>query len=205
MAQYYPYLAYPLPYPYVSLLPCFDADTIYAHHKYYANGVERLNRLTVRYGLVERSLEELILEDLNLPPIPEGEIKDLAGLVYNHRFYFDSMTCEAGEPPENAVTEELKNTYGSMEKFEQILLESAKSVYGSGWTWLILENGGLHLATTKNNETVGLNSVSPILVADLWEHAYFPIHRFNQETYLREWFSRINWERIERRYLDAVQ
>lgn len=204
MAQYYPFPAYPLPYPYVSLLPCFDADTIYAHHRYYTNGVEALNRLTVRYGLIEKSLEEMISQDLNLPPVPEQEVKNLAGLVHNHQLYFDGMSCEAGNPPENALTEALKATYGSMEDFKRILIEAAQSVHGSGWLWLILEAGRLHLATTQNNETVGLDVVSPILLADLWEHAYFPIHRFDLMVYLNDWFARINWDRAERAYLRAL-
>lgn len=205
MAQYYPFPAYPLPYPYVSLMPCFDADTIYAHHKYYVEGVKELNRLTVRHGLEERSMEELIAQDLNLPPVPEREVKNLAGQAYNHRLYFDGMMGDTGLPPKNALTEELATTYGSMEQFLKLVMESAGSVYGSGWLWLIVEGGGLHLATTVNNETVSLDAVAPILVVDLWEHAYFPIHRFEQEAYLRDWFARINWDRAERRYLDAVQ
>lgn len=205
MSQYYPFPAFPLPYPYVSLMPCFDADTIYAHHQYYVNGVGALNRLVVRYGLVDKSLESLIGDDLELPPVPEREIKNLAGLVYNHRFYFDGISCEEGQAPENSLTGELSATYGSVERFKQILMDSARSVHGSGWVWLIMEGGGLHLATTPNNETVSLDAVTPILVVDLWEHAYFPIHRFDQTAYLNDWFARINWGRAEQIFLGAAQ
>ncbi len=205
MDQYYPFLTLPLPYSYVSLMPCCDADTLYAHHQYYANSVRSLNRLTVRYGLMERSLEELIAGELNLPPVPEREIKNLAGLVYNHNLYFNSISGSVGLPPENALTEELRATYGSLEQFLKLVMESAQSVYGSGWLWLIVEGGGLHLATTQNNETVSLDAVAPILIVDLWEHAYFPIHRFELDAYLRDWFARINWDHAEALYLNAVQ
>lgn len=203
MSQYYPFPVYPLPYPYVSLMPCNDADTLYAHHQYYVRAVRQLNRLVVRYGLMDNSLEELIGQELNLPPTPAREIQDLAGLVYNHRLYFDGMSAEAAPPPENALTEEIAATYGSMDQFKDILKASADSVFGSGWVWLILEGGGLHLATTVNNETVSLNAVTPIFVLDVWEHAYFPIHRFQKSVYLDDWFSRVNWERAERNFLNG--
>lgn len=203
MDQSYPFPAFPLPYSYVSLMPCCDADTLYAHHQYYSKAVRQLNSQTIQQGLLGKSMRELLFEELELPPVPAGQIKNLAGLIYNHQFYFDGINAEPAPPPENALTAELIATYGSMEDFKALLLESADSIFGSGWLWLILEGGGLHLALTPNNETVSLNAVTPIFSIDLWEHAYFPIHRFDQSAYINDWFSRVNWESAERRFLNG--
>lgn len=205
MDQRYPFPTFPLPYSYVSLLPCCDADTLYAHYKHYSQAVRRLNHQVVQNGLLEKTMGEILYGELNLPPVVEGKIKDLAGLIYNHHFYFDGINAEAAPPPENALTEEIKATYGSMEQLKELMSESAASLQGSGWLWLILEGGGLHLALTPNNETVSLKAVTPILAIDLWEHAYFPIHRFDQKAYLNDWFGRVDWAGAEKKYLQGQE
>lgn len=203
MEQYYPFSAYPLPYSYVSLLPCCDADTLYAHHRYYQRAVRDLNRLTVRHGLLSKTLTQLVTEDLNLPPIHEGEVRDLAGVVYNHEFYFDGISADPAPAPENALTQAITAAYGSTDRFRELLIQSAESLFGVGWVWLILEGGDLHLALSRNNETVSLNAVTPIFVIDLWEHAYFPMHRFDMRAYITDWFARANWTVAERNYLQG--
>ncbi len=111
------------------------------------------------------------------------------------------MSADAAPPPDNALTRALTATYGSLDKFRELLIQAAQSLLGSGWLWLILEGGGLHLALTSNNETVSLAAVTPIFVIDLWEHSYFPIHRFDKAAYLNDWFQRVDWAQAERNFL----
>ena len=117
------------------------------------------------------SLSQLATEDINLPAALLARLRSAAGAVYNHQLYFDSISCKAGQPPVNRLTEEIAASYGSMDRFRRLMTEAAESIIGSGWVWLVAEGArGIHLATTPNNEVVALASVTPLLVLDMWEH-----------------------------------
>lgn len=206
MEQHFPFQSFPLPYSYVALMPGCDANTLYYHHDdYYASAVYTLNHLVVRHRLTGLSLSQLITEDINLPAAQLNRLKDAAGAVYNHQMYFEGISCTSGQPPFNRLTETIITTYGSMQAFLQLLTEAAESLIGSGWIWLAAEgNKGIHIAVTANNEVVPLASVTPILVLDLWEHAYLSMDHFDRAAYVSAWFSLINWPLAEQRYIDAV-
>ena len=206
MEQQFPFQASQLPYSHVALMPYCDADTLYYHHdKYYAEAVYELNRLAVRHRLTDQSLSQLATTDYNLPAAQLNRLRSAAGSVFNHQLYFDGIGCKAGPPPFNRLTEAITATYGSMARFQQLLTEAAESIIGSGWVWLVAEgNKGIHISTTINNEVVPLHSVTPILVLDMWEHAYLTLDHFNKPSYVDTWFSLIDWARAERRYLAAL-
>lgn len=206
MEQYFPFQLPTLPYGYVALMPHCDANTLYYHHDgYFSDAVYTLNRLVVRHRLTDRSLRQLLTEDINLPTAQLNQLKNAAGSVYNHQMYFEGTSCKAGQPPHNRLTEEIISTYGSMPQFQQLMTEAAQGLIGSGWVWLVAEGDhGIHIATTENNEVVALDSVSPILILDMWEHAYLPVQHFNQADYVATWFSLINWNVAEEKYLAAI-
>lgn len=206
MEQYFPFQSSPLPYSYVSLMPHCDANTLYYHHdEYYADAVYQLNKLVVRHRLTGRSLTQLVTEDVNLPAAQLDQLKSAAGAVYNHQLYFAELTCKSGQPPVNRLTESILATYGSMARFRQLFTEAAESIIGSGWVWLVAEgNRGIHIAATPNNEVVPLASVTPILILDMWEHAYITLDHFDKAAYVSAWFGLIDWAGAERRYLEAL-
>ena len=206
MEQYFPFQSSPLPYSYVALMPHCDANTLYYHHdEYFTNAVYELNNLVVHHRLTRMSLSQLATEDINLPAALLARLRSAAGAVYNHQLYFDSISCKAGQPPVNRLTEEIAASYGSMDRFRRLMTEAAESIIGSGWVWLVAEGArGIHLATTPNNEVVALASVTPLLVLDMWEHAYLTLDHFNKPSYVDTWFSLIDWARAERRYLAAL-
>lgn len=205
MEQYFPFQSSPLPYSYVALMPHCDANTLYYHHDdLYAKAVYELNNLAVRHRLTQLSLRQLLTEDINLPTAQLNRLRNAAGAVYNHQLYFNTIACKAGQPPFNRLTEEITTTYGSMAEFQQLLREAAESIIGSGWVWLVAEGDkGIHIATTDDNEVVALNAVTPILILDMWEHAYLSVDHFNKAAYVDTWFSLINWTAAEQRYLSA--
>lgn len=206
MEQYFPFQVPALPYSYVALMPHCDANTLFYHHDtFFAEAVYELNHLVVRHRLTDRSLSQLLTEDINLPTAQLNRLHSAAGSVFNHQFYFDGMNCKAGQPPFNRLTEEIATTYGSMSRFQQLLIEAAQSIIGSGWIWLVAEGDkGIHIATTENNDVVALASVTPLLALDMWEHAYLSLDHFDKAHYVETWFSLINWEAANAKYLDAV-
>lgn len=204
--QTFPFQMSHLPYSYVALMPHCDANTLYYHHDdFYSHAVYELNNLVVRHRLTDRTLLQLVTEDVNLPTAQLNTLKNAAGSVYNHQMFFEGTTCKAGQPPYNRLTEEIQTTYGSMARFQQLMTEAAEGLIGSGWVWLVAEgNQRIHIATTPNNEVVALDSVSPILVLDMWEHSYLEMHHFDKAAYVNTWFSLINWTRANQLYMDAV-
>lgn len=203
MVQHYPFPIYPLPYSYVSLMPHLDADTLYYHYNHYAAEVRELNRLVAESNLTGLSLQELLFKDLKLPPVRAAQIKNAAGSVHNHWFYFDGIYSATSRLPDNRLTREIADTYGSMAQFKQLITQAADSIYGSGWVWLFAECGRLHIAITQNCGVVNLNTVAPIFAIDLWEHAYFTMHQFDRAAYLSDWFDMVNWERAEQLFQNA--
>ena len=206
MSQRYPFQTMTLGFGLSSLSPYCDPDTLYLHHgQYYAQKVRELNHLVSKHRFTNLSLEELLTQDINMPAVQLARLKGAAGAVYNHQLYFDSISCKAGQPPVNRLTEEIAASYGSMDRFRRLMTEAAESIIGSGWVWLVAEgNKGIHITTTPNNEVAPLASVTPVLIADLWEHAYLSMDHFNKPSYMEDWFSLINWSRAEERYLSAL-
>lgn len=206
MEQHFPFQASPLPFGYVSLMPHCDANTLYYHHDdFLAKEIHTLNNLVVHHRLSDRSLTQLVTEDFNLPAAQLRRLKSAAGAVFNHQLYFGGMACRAGQPPFNRLTEAITATYGSMAQFQRLLTGAAESIIGSGWVWLVAEgNKGIHIATTENNDVVALGSVSPVLVLDMWEHAYQAQYHFDMAGYVNTWFSFIDWPVAEARYLAAL-
>lgn len=203
MEQHYPFPIYPLPYSYVSLMPHMDADTLYYHHEHYAQAVRELNRLVSENHLTGATLGELLTEPLTLPVVKGNQIKNLAGVVFNHQLYFDGIYRPVSRVPDNKLTRALAETYGSLGRFQSLLVQAAESLTGSGWLWLIAEGGSLHICTTRNNAVASLGSVSPIFAIDLWEHAYFTMHRFDRAGYLADWLEVVNWERADQLFQAA--
>lgn len=205
--QYFPFQAFALPDSYMSMLPECDAHSLYyGHDTFYVNATHALNQLVTTHRLTDYSLIEILTAtDINLPTDQLARLKDAAGAVYNHQLFFDGLTCTKGYPPVIRITEAITAAYGSTENFRRMMAEAANSIIGSGWVWLVAEgNKGIHIATTANNEVAPLASVTPVLIADLWEHAYLSMDHFNKPSYMEDWFSLINWSRAEERYLSAL-
>lgn len=207
MEQYFPFQSAPLPFNYVALMPRYDANTLYYHHDdYYDNEVYRLNQMVVQHRLTHLSLKQLLTEDVSLPAAQLRRLRSAAGAVFNHQLYFEGINNKAGQPPFNRLTEEIATTYGSVPRFQQLFLEAARSIIGSGWVWLVAEgNLGIHIAITENNDVVPLASVTPVLLLDMWEHAYQTQDHFDSAKYVGTWFSLIDWEIANQRYLSALE
>lgn len=205
MDQHFPFEAIPLPFSYVALMPYCDANTLYFHHdQYYMQEVARLNQLVVHHRLTHLSLEELLTADINLPAAQLQRLLDAAGAVYNHQLFFDSTGATPSLPPRLPLTEQIQAIYGSLPRFLRLLTEAAISIPGSGWVWLLSEGGGdLHIATTSDNRVVNLRYVRPIFVIDLWEHAYLTTSRFNIPQYISTWFSLLDWNKANQRFVAA--
>ncbi len=197
-----------LPYDYTELVPYCDPDTLYLHHhQLYNSYVDMLNYLLSKYSQYHTwTLERLISEDLSIPVTQERQIKHFAGAVYNHNLYFDSMCSgKSSGQPEEKLLEVISDNYGSFEMFKKIFKQAASNVLGTGWVWLNSgKDGSVHISVTQNNKSPSFESVTPILVVDTWEHAYYLRYPAQLNEYMDSWLSLVNWKHVEKKFVESI-
>lgn len=189
----YPFINTPLPYDYQALEPYIDATTMYLHHEKHLQAyIDKLNKLLTK----EPKLQACTLEELTQMP---GDIGKNSGGVYNHRFYFEGLQPPK-KVPHNPLYEEIENQFQSFEAFQKIFKQTALSVFGSGYAWLVWERGMFRIITTANQDVPCLNKMSPVLCIDVWEHAYYLKHYNLRGDYIDNWFKVINWDITQMRW-----
>ncbi len=189
----YPFINTPLPYAFQALEPYIDATTMYLHHEKHLQAyIDNLNKLLAK----EPKLQACMLEELTQMP---GDIGRNSGGVYNHRFYFEGLQPPK-KVPHNQLYEEIESQFQSFEAFQRIFKQTALSVFGSGYAWLVWERGMFRIITTANQDVPCLKKMSPILCIDVWEHAYYLKHYNLRGDYVDDWFKVINWETAQMRW-----
>lgn len=197
--QYYPFVNTPLPYDYGALEPFIDEKTMHLHHdKHLQTYINKLNdALEKNAWLQSYSLEELLYNLNELPEIVGEDIRNNAGGVYNHRFFFEGMSDKKNNMPEGKMKKEIDATFGSFENFKKIFKEAALGVFGSGYAWLVKNGRGLYILTTANQNTPIELNMFPILALDVWEHAYYLKNYNDRAAYIDNWFSVADWKKAE--------
>ncbi len=206
--RYYPFMNLPLPYPYHALEPYIDTRTMRLHHdRHLQTYVNNLNAaLKDQPALQEMSLEQLVtrLPD-DLPPDVRRTVHNNAGGVYNHRFFFDGLTNPSKRMPIGSLAGAIHRDFGGFEAFRKAFTAAALSVFGSGYAWLVVDNGTLKIVTTANQDTPLENGLCPILTVDVWEHAYYLKHYNDRARYLHDFFRVIDWHRAEQNYRTCTE
>lgn len=186
--KYYPFNAERLPYALDALDPYISEYTMYFHHdKHYMNYLNKLNELLQDKPL----MQNIPLEGLT--KIDSEDIRTAAGGVYNHELFFSSLSPRESSPVKE-LRDKIEQDFGSLKQLEEKLAEAGKDVVGSGWVWLALDsNGNLVILTTKNQETIDFDKYLPLLVIDVWEHAYYLDRQNLRGEYLAAIMNVLNW------------
>ena len=206
-AETYPFVFRPLPYEYDALVPVLDEETLHFHHdKHYKTYVDNLNNALSDYPELQRlSLEELLSSMNSLPAQVQTPIRNNGGGVYNHELYFDSMKNPVGQEPDGILAEAIDRDFGSYKQWKEQMKQAAVSKFGSGWAWLVTdENGKLSIVQTANQDVPDLKKYTPLLLVDIWEHAYYLQYQNRRADYVEGWFDLINWRKAGKRYEDAT-
>ena len=200
--EYYPFVNIPLPYAYNALEPYIDEKTMRLHHdKHLQTYINNLNAvLKDNPQLQELTLEELLVDVPNLSEELQTPIRNNAGGVYNHEFYFEGMLTTKTEP-HGELAPAINKQYGSTAGFIEEFKKAALSVFGSGYAWLVYDNGALKIITTPNQNSPIEQNLCPILAIDVWEHAYYLKHYNVRVDYIDDWFKVVNWEKANEKYL----
>lgn len=205
MKETYPFKAKPLPYTYDSLEPYISTETLHFHHdKHYQTYVDKLNAALKDYPQFQNLSLEILLKNLNdIPEAIKTAVTNNAGGVYNHELYFAGMTAPSDSVVSNELTNEIINNFTSYEDWKNEMKNAAISVFGSGWAWLVKNNdNGLQIVTTKDQFVPDLNIYTPILLIDVWEHAYYLDYQNLRPNYADNWFKLINWEYLNDIFLN---
>ena len=205
---HYPFVNPPLRYAYDALEPYIDTLTMHLHHdRHLQTYVDNLNNALREYpNLHSWSLEELLGRIPELPAAIQTSVRNNAGGVYNHIFYFDGMSNSDARSYAGDLYEAILEAFGSWDAFYNQFKNQALSVFGSGYAWLVLDrNGNLRIITTANQDTPIPLGLIPILNIDVWEHAYYLKHYNERAAYIDDWFHVVDWARAAALYENAMR
>ena len=184
-----------LPYKRDALEPHISQKTIDFHYgQHHAAYVKNLNNLIENSKFENMQLEDIIKNS-------EGSIFNNAAQVWNHTFYWHCMTPEKSCQPQALLLKTIERDFGSFDNFKQMFIKQAATLFGSGWLWLVCDKEGkLSLLQTSNAETpITNNELRPLLVCDVWEHAYYLDQQNLRLAYLNEFWQIINWKFVEKK------
>ena len=194
-----------LPFDTAALEPHLDARTLALHHgKHHAGYVAQLNAQVEQYPELEgRSAAWLLLNPGKLPEEARVAVRNAAGGHVNHSLYWRAMSAKGAREPSGRLADAIARNFGSFETFRTRFEEAAAAVLGSGWVWLARaqQNGGLlRIFTTSGHANPLLQGHFPVLVNDLWEHAYYLKHENRREEYVSGWWAVADWDEAGRRF-----
>ncbi|OGJ63385.1 superoxide dismutase [Candidatus Peribacteria bacterium RIFCSPLOWO2_01_FULL_51_18] len=192
-----------LPYAFDALEPHIDARTMEIHysrhHRAYA---DNFNAAIEKHpGLFEKSAEEIIADLDMVPEDIRMAVRNHGGGYLNHNFFWQVIGPDGGEPSGD-LKKALSEAFGSFGEFKQQFEKAGLSRFGSGWVWLIAE-GKLEIVTTANQDNPITEGKTPILTADVWEHAYYLKYQNKRADYLKAFWNVVNWKEVEKRFTES--
>lgn len=197
----------PLPYDYAALEPHISAKTMTFHHdKHHLAYVTNLNNALANSPELANLPVEQLIQQLNR--VPEGArtaVRNNGGGHANHSFFWQIMGPNGGGEPTGALADAINSTFGSFANLKTQFNAAGAARFGSGWAWLVVNaGGGLAIVTTPNQDNPLMDgSGTPILGADVWEHAYYLDYQNLRPAYLTAWWNTINWNAVAQNYAKA--
>ena len=178
-----------LPYAKNELVPHISEETVEYHYgKHHQTYVTNLNNLIPGTEFDGLTLEEIIVNS-------SGPIFNNAAQVWNHTFYWNSLTPKGGGLPTGALANAINTTFGSFAIFKEEFTKCAVTTFGSGWAWLVKNtDGSLALVSTSNAGCPLTTGQTPLLTCDVWEHAYYIDYRNARPSYLEAFWALVNWD-----------
>ena len=179
-----------LPYEKNALEPHISAETLEYHHgKHHATYVTKLNGLVEGTDMANMSLEDVVKNS-------DGGVFNNAAQIWNHTFYWNSLSPNGGGAPTGALADAINAKYGSFDEFKAAFNDKAVNNFGSSWTWLVkTADGSLDIVNTSNAATpLTEEGVTPLMTVDLWEHAYYIDYRNLRPKYLEGFWALVNWD-----------
>lgn len=193
-----------LPYEFDALEPHIDKETMEIHHdKHHNTYVTKLNAAVEGTDLESKSIEEIVA---NLDSVPEDiqtAVRNNGGGHINHSLFWELLTPNSEE--KGTVVDKIKEQWGSLDAFKEEFANKAAARFGSGWAWLVVNNGKLEIVTTPNQDNPITEGKTPILGLDVWEHAYYLKYQNKRPDYISAFWNVVNWEKVDELYNAATK
>ncbi|WP_100333405.1 superoxide dismutase [Bacillus alkalisoli] len=194
-----------LPYAYDALEPHIDKETMNIHHtKHHNTYITNVNAaLEGHADLAAKSAEELIA---NLDAVPENiraAVRNNGGGHANHSLFWTLLTPGGASEPTGELADAINSKFGSLENFKEEFSKAGATRFGSGWAWLVVNNGELEVMSTPNQDSPIMEGKTPVLGLDVWEHAYYLNYQNRRPDYISAFFNVINWDVVADLYSKA--
>ena len=195
-----------LPYAHDALEPHIDALTMQIHHgKHHQAYVDNLNKAIAGTPHENKSLEELVKAAGTISPA----VRNNGGGHWNHSFFWELLAPNAGGQPTGALADAINDVFGSFDSFKEKFNAAGATRFGSGWAWLIINNGTLQVTSTPNQDNPLMDVAevkgTPILGVDVWEHAYYLKYQNRRPEYMTNIWNVINWNKVAENFAKAAK
>lgn len=199
-----PFTLAPLPYPHDALEPHIDTLTMQIHHgKHHQAYVDNLNKAIAGTPNENLSLESLVASAGSISPA----VRNNGGGHWNHTFFWESLAPQAGGAPSGKLADAINASFGSFDSFKEKFATAGMTRFGSGWAWLIVNNGKVEICSTPNQDNplmdIAETKGTPLLGVDVWEHAYYLKYQNRRADYLAAFWQVVNWSVVAARYEKA--
>ncbi|MFY0162297.1 superoxide dismutase [Mn] [Bacillus anthracis] len=194
-----------LPYAYDALEPHFDKETMNIHHtKHHNTYITNLNAALEGHAeLADKSVEELVA---NLNEVPEAirtAVRNNGGGHANHTFFWTILSPNGGGQPVGELATAIEAKFGSFDAFKEEFAKAGATRFGSGWAWLVVNNGELEVTSTPNQDSPLTEGKTPVIGLDVWEHAYYLNYQNRRPDYIGAFWNVLDWNAAEKRYQEA--
>ncbi|MEJ0029396.1 MAG: superoxide dismutase [Bacteroidota bacterium] len=189
-----------LPYDYKALEPHIDATTMEIHYtKHHTAYIKNVNDAIAADNISYATEKEFFANASKL----SAKAKNNGGGAWNHNFFWEVMKPNGGGAPTGKVADAINGTFGSFDKFKDQFSTAGKDRFGSGWAWLVNDNGKLKVGSSANQDNPLMDSSdlkgTPLLALDVWEHAYYLKYQNKRADYITAWWNVINWDEVAKR------
>lgn len=197
----------PLPYAYDALEPYMDRETLLLHHTLHHQAyADNLNAALQEENVVVSTAREILQ---NASKYNKTIVNNSGGYL-NHRIFWNILSPNGGGEAKGKIAEAINSDFGSFEKFKKEFTHSAKTLSGSGWVWLVNQNGKLKIITSADQENPFMETLPankkgfPIMCLDIWEHSYYLKYQDNRSGYINAFWKILNWERVNLRFNKSI-
>jgi Fe-Mn family superoxide dismutase len=195
-----------LRYPFDALEPHIDAKTMEIHHdKHHKTYVDNLNAALEKHPEFNAGddVDALLRRIGEVPEDIRGAVRNNGGGHANHSMFWEIMGPGGGGEPTGALGEAIKSEFGGLDGLKEKMSNAGKGRFGSGWAWLVWDNGRLAVTDSANQDSPLMEGKFPVLGIDVWEHAYYLNYQNRRPDYLAAWWNTVNWDAVSRRFEQA--
>ena len=190
-----------LPYDFAALEPHIDARTMQIHHgKHHQAYIDNANKALDGTAWADASVESILAQVEIIPEEKRAAVRNNVGGHANHSLFWTIMSPGGGGAPGGSLAGAIDSTFGGFDAFKELFSQAGMTRFGSGWAWLLWDGTGLAVRSTANQDSPIMDSQTPLLGLDVWEHAYYLSYQNRRADYVAAWWNLVDWSAVGERY-----